>query len=111
MCIRDSRCDVASFVPVEFWLQARAAVADVNPDCIWLAETVHRSYGCLARRHGVYSAPDGEVFRAFDLEYEYGVREVFDRYQRVQIAAQGDLAAQIPVEYLSLIHISSGCCR
>ena len=73
------RCDVASFVPVEFWLQARAAVADVNPDRVWLAETVHRSYGCLARRHGVYSASDGEVFRAFDLEYEYDVREVFDR--------------------------------
>lgn len=79
------RCDVASFVPVEFWLQARAAVAAVNPDCIWLAETVHRSYGCLARRHGVYSASDGEVFRAFDLEYEYDVREVFDRYLRGEV--------------------------
>ena len=79
------RCDVASFVPVEFWLQARAAVADVNPDCVWLAETVHRSYGCLARRHGVYSASDGEVFRAFDLEYEYDVREVFDRYLRGKV--------------------------
>ena len=79
------RCDVASFVPVEFWLQARAAVAAVNPDCIWLAETVHRSYGCLARRHGVYSASDGEVFRAFDLEYEYDVREVFDQYLRGEV--------------------------
>lgn len=28
------RCDVASFVPVEFWLQARAAVADVNPGVV-----------------------------------------------------------------------------
>ena len=33
------RCDVASFVPVEFWRAARQAVAKVNPDCIWLAET------------------------------------------------------------------------
>ena len=79
------RCDVASFVHVEFWLQARAAVAAVNPDCVWLAETVHRSYGCLARRHGVYSASDGEVFRAFDLEYEYDVREVFDQYLRGEV--------------------------
>ena len=31
------RCDVASFVPVEFWRAARQAVAKVNPDCIWLA--------------------------------------------------------------------------
>ena len=36
------RCDVASFVPLEFWLEARSAVEKVNPDCIWLAETVHR---------------------------------------------------------------------
>ena len=74
------RCDVASFVPLEFWQQARKAVAKVNPDCIWLAETVHLSYGCLARRLGIYSALDFDEFSAFDLEYEYDIREAFDRY-------------------------------
>ena len=74
------RCDVASFVPVEFWRAARQAVAKVNPDCIWLAETVHQSYGCLARRSGVYSALDYDAFSAFDMEYEYDVREAFDQY-------------------------------
>ena len=74
------RCDVASFVPVEFWRAARQAVAKVNPDCIWLAETVHQSYGCLARRSGVYSALDYDTFSAFDMEYEYDVREAFDQY-------------------------------
>ena len=74
------RCDVASFVPVEFWMAARQAVAKVNPDCIWLAETVHQSYGCLARRSGVYSALDYDAFSAFDMEYEYDVREAFDQY-------------------------------
>ena len=74
------RCDVASFVPVEFWLAARQAVAKVNPDCIWLAETVHSGFGGAARRSGVYSAQDYEMFSAFDMEYDYDTREVFDKY-------------------------------
>ena len=79
------RCDVASFVPLEFWQQARRAVATVNPDCIWLAETVHQSYGCMARRMGIYSALDFDEFSAFDLEYEYDVREAFDKYLQGRI--------------------------
>ena len=74
------RCDVASFLPVEFWLQAREAVEKVRPGCIWLAESVHRSFGCWARRQGIYSAKDTELYAAFDMEYEYDIREVFDDY-------------------------------
>ena len=78
------RCDVASFVPAAFWERARAAVSEVNPDCIWLAETVHRSFGALARRSGFYAARDPELYRAFDIEYDYDIREVFDRVLRRQ---------------------------
>jgi len=74
------RCDVASFVPVEFWLQAREACEQVRPGCIWLAETVHSGFGLVARQSGLYSANDYEMFRAFDMEYDYDIREVFDRY-------------------------------
>ena len=49
------RCDVASFVPVEFWKQAREAVAKVNPDCIWLAESVHSSFNVFSRKSGIYT--------------------------------------------------------
>ena len=76
------RCDVASFVPVEFWLKAREAVEQVRPGCIWLGETVHSSFAQFMRRCGVYSASDFEMFRAFDMEYEYDIREVFDRYMK-----------------------------
>lgn len=74
------RCDVASFVPVEFWIKAREACETVRPGCIWLAETVHSSFGLMARQSGLYSANDYEMFRAFDMEYDYDIREVFDRY-------------------------------
>jgi glycosidase len=79
------RCDVASFIPVEFWKSARTEVAKIKQDFVWLAETVHQSFGCYARRNGIYSALDYDMFEAFDIEYEYDVRETFDRYLRGEI--------------------------
>ena len=74
------RCDVASLVPVAFWQRARQAVAEVNPDCIWLAETVHSSFNLQARRAGLPVSTDSEAYSAFDLEYDYDLRETFDAY-------------------------------
>ena len=74
------RCDVASCVPAEFWKKARAEVAEVNPDCLWLAETVHGTFNakCRAGWGGAWS--DSELYETFDIEYDYDVREAFDRY-------------------------------
>ena len=74
------RCDVAPFVPVEFWKRARAAVGEVNPDCVWLAESVHLSFGNYVRREGFPCARDTELFEAFDLEYQYDIWESFERF-------------------------------
>lgn len=93
------RCDVASFVPLAFWRRAREAVAEVNPDCIWLAETVHLGYGCLARRNGIDSALDTDMFSVFDLEYEYDIREVFDKY----LAGKAHLS-----HYLDMLNFQEG---
>ena len=79
------RCDVASFVPVEFWCKARQAVEQVRPGAIWLAETVHSGFGQFSRKSGLYSANDYEMFTAFDMEYDYDIREVFDRYLKGEI--------------------------
>lgn len=74
------RCDVASFLPVAFWEQARAAVEQVRPGCIWLAETVHREFADEMRRLGLYAATDTEAYAAFDIEYAYDVQTVFDHW-------------------------------
>ena len=76
------RCDVASLVPGDFWKQAREAVEEVNPECIWLAETVHGSFNIFNRIQGHYAGTDSEMFTAFDMEYDYDIRDVFDRYLR-----------------------------
>ena len=72
------RCDVASFVPLDFWLRAREAVERVRHGAIWLAETVHREFGAWARREGMYAARDAELYEAFDLEYEYDIWTAFE---------------------------------
>ena len=88
------RCDVASFVPVEFWERARAAVEQVRPGCIWLAETVHREFAAEMRRRGLYCATDTEAYAAFDIEYTYDIQTVFDRW----------LAGKAPLShYLDLV--------
>ncbi len=74
------RCDVAPFVPVEFWKRARAAVGEVNPDCVWLAESVHLSFGNYVRREGFPCTRDTELYEAFDLEYQYDIWESFERF-------------------------------
>ena len=65
------RCDVASLVPVDFWIRARAEVERVHPGCIWLAESVEPDFISYNRSHGIEAWSDGELYRAFDMEYEY----------------------------------------
>jgi len=76
------RCDVASFVPAAFWKRAREEVSGIKPGFLWLAESVHRTFGVMCRRAGMYAAKDTELFEAFDMEYEYDVREAFEAYLR-----------------------------
>ena len=76
------RCDVAPFVPLAFWRAARAAVSEVNPACVWLAESVHLSFGNYVRREGFPCERDTELFDAFDIEYQYDVWECFERFLR-----------------------------
>lgn len=72
------RCDVASLVPIDFWLRARHEVAKINPDFLWLAESVHGGFVTYIRSLGYEAACDSELFQAFDICYDY---DVFEEYQ------------------------------
>jgi hypothetical protein len=88
------RCDVASLVPLEFWVQARQAVAEVKPGVIWLAESVHAAFIAYRRAHGLSGLSDSELYRAFDLTYDYDIWPIF------QAAVQG----KVPVSrYLEML--------
>lgn len=74
------RCDVASLVPLEFWLQARRAVEQVRPGCLWLAESVEAGFIAENRRGGHTAHSDGELYQAFDITYDYDVNHTFLEY-------------------------------
>ena len=88
------RCDVASLVPVDFWMRAREAVAQVKPGMIWLAESVHAGFVSFRRSAGLSGYSDGELYRAFDLTYDYDIWPVW----------QSALSGRVPLErYLEML--------
>jgi glycosidase len=73
------RCDVASLVPVDFWLAARRRLAALRSEAsqkplLWLAESVHKEFVTECRRRGLYAASDPELHAAFDISYDYDGR-------------------------------------
>jgi glycosidase len=67
------RCDVASLLPLDFWIRARKEVAKVKKGVIWMAESVHASFVESRRVNGLPTLSDGELYRAFDITYDYDI--------------------------------------
>ena len=90
------RCDVASLVPQEFWVEARREVAKVKPGVIWLAESVHAAFVAYRRWMGLPTISDSELYAAFDLTYVYDIWPIW------QAAATGRVAAGRYLEMLRM---------
>lgn len=69
-------------VPVDFWREARKAVAQVKEDFVWLAESVHAEFVKSLRQEGVEAASDSQLYEAFDLTYDYDIWTAYERYVR-----------------------------
>ena len=74
------RCDVAPLVPLDFWKRAREEVAAIRPGCIWLCESVERSFIVHGRADGFPVLSDAELYQAFDAAYDYDVYPYFRSY-------------------------------
>lgn len=83
------RCDVAPLVPLAFWQQARREVAEINPDCIWLSESVEPAFIVDLRARGMTCLSDSEIFQAFDICYDYDIYEPFRDYLRGRGTLEG----------------------
>ena len=79
------RCDAASLLPVDFWSQARREVAEVKPGVIWLAESINAAWIADRRADGLSAISDGELYRVFDLIYDYDIWSIW------QAAVRGEL--------------------
>lgn len=80
------RCDVAPLVPIEFWEEAHTAVAEVNPETIWLSESVEPSFIRHLRSQGMVAHSDGEIYRVFDMTYDYDVYAEYKDYIQGKIS-------------------------
>lgn len=94
------RCDVASVVPVEFWLRARKEVEEVRPGCIWLAESVHPEFIRICRQEGFPVHSDCELYQAFDITYDYDIFSLFGEYLEGKIPLGKYIEAANRQEYI-----------
>jgi hypothetical protein len=88
------RCDVASLLPQDFWVHARAEVAKVKPGVIWLAESVHASFVGARRSNRLLGLSDSELYEAFDMTYDYDIWPIW------QLAVQGKVPVRRYTEML-----------
>lgn len=107
------RCDVASLVPVKFWEEARISVAQVNPDTIWLAESIDLEFNRVMRKHGHQVWDDAELYEAFDLLYDYDIYPEFKAFAKGKLDLVGFLSAvqnqdrKYPDHYIKLRFIEN----
>lgn len=94
------RCDVGSFVPIEFWKKAREEVKKVNPDVTWLCESVDHEFLISMREQGVLCSSDSEIFQAFDISYEYDTYKFFISYLEGNISLEEYLEKKRTQEYI-----------
>jgi len=74
------RCDVASLVPLEFWLSAREQIAKIKENILWLSESVEPSLISTMRENGFVGLSDSEIYQAFDIAYDYDVNTEYLGY-------------------------------
>lgn len=71
------RCDVAPMVPLAFWQRARQEVETVRPGCFWLSESGEPGFIRYLRSQNLTGLSDGELYTAFDANYDYDIVEDF----------------------------------
>jgi len=94
------RCDVAPLIPMEFWIEARSAIEKINPNTIWLAETVHPHFLMELRNKGFIGHSDCETYQAFDITYDYGVDLDIKNYLKGKISLEKYLDKLRMQEYI-----------
>ena len=74
------RCDVAPLLPIEFWHHAKDAVTKVNPDIIWLTESVELNFIKYIRDLGYDASSDSTMYDVFDICYDYDIFGYMDKF-------------------------------
>ncbi|MGM0436274.1 MAG: alpha-amylase family glycosyl hydrolase [Bacillota bacterium] len=90
------RFDVASFLPLDFLSEAKEAVKKIDPDTIWVSESVHGGFLRAFRNEGFEGLSEGEIYRVFDMAYDYDTQPALENYLK------NDGPLQAYVDWLNL---------
>ncbi|TNF07976.1 MAG: alpha-amylase, partial [Bacillota bacterium] len=74
------RCDVAPLLPIDFWIEARHKVDQINPDLVWLTESVEYGFIKYLRDQGYDCSSDSQMYEAFDICYDYDIYHYMNEY-------------------------------
>jgi len=74
------RWDVASLLPQEFLEEAEERVHDVNPEVIFLSESVHGGFVRYLRGLGYKALSESEIYQIFDMAYDYDTHPYYEGY-------------------------------
>lgn len=74
------RWDVASFLPLQFLEEAHNRVLDINPDTIFLSESVHGEFLQYIRNQGYDGISESQIYQVFDMSYDYDIHPYFEQY-------------------------------
>ncbi len=74
------RFDVASIIPRSFLAKARKTIDALNPDTVWLSESVHGHFLKEIRDRGFDALSESEIYEVFDMAYDYDAHPYFEAY-------------------------------
>jgi len=74
------RCDVAPLLPIDFWIEARQIIDHINPNIMWLTESVEYGFIKYLRDLGYDCSSDSQMYEAFDICYDYDIYHNMNDY-------------------------------
>lgn len=76
------RCDVAPLLPIEFWRRTRQELEKLNPNLIYVSESVHKGFIKYLRDLGYEAMSDSEIYEVFDICYDYDIFPYYEAYAK-----------------------------
>ncbi len=83
------RFDVPSLLPYDFLAKAKKHIKTINPNTIWLSESVHGHFLKEVRDRGFEGLSESELFSIFELAYDYDAHPYLEAY----LKGEGSLSA------------------
>ena len=107
------RFDVASMIPHHFYQTAFPTVLKLNPDLIFLAESVDQNFVDYLRYHGHTCLSDAELYAYFHILYDYDNQAQFMAYLHNELPLKDFIMAHrrqermYPVDYVKARNVEN----